>query len=63
LIDNCDFVAFTIAGPEAPAFKYTKAWADAAIDGDIKAQAATEEEFRAFLGKIDSYDLPPVEPE
>ena len=41
---------------------YTKEWADAAIGGDIKKQAGTEEEFRAFLAGIDALELPPVEP-
>jgi len=42
-------------------FKYTKEWADGAINGDIKQQAETEDDFRAFLNAIGQIDLPPAQ--
>ena len=42
-------------------FTYTREWADKAIGGDIKKAAETEENFRAFLAGMDSYDLAGVE--
>ena len=53
LIDNCDFVMYTV--DEETLQHYTRAWADALIGGDIKAQTGTEAEFRAFLAKLDSF--------
>ena len=50
-------------GQDGFTFTYTRAWADAVIDGDIKQQADSEEAFRIFLEALDSYELSPVEPE
>ena len=82
LIDNCDFVQYSIKwddvkihysnydhsdfermGRDGFTLTYDKAWADAAIDGNIKAVAGTEEDFRAFLSTLDQLELSPVEPE
>jgi len=82
LIDNCDFVQYSIKwddkridysdydhsdlermGRDGFTLTYNRAWADAAIGGDIKAAAETEEGFRAFLGSIDQLELPAARPE
>jgi hypothetical protein len=61
--NNYDHSDFERMGQGGFTLTYDRAWADAAVGGDIKAAAETRESFQAFLDSIDQLDLPAVQPE